>query len=119
MAAADPSPKKESTRPPARSRAAVALAPDPPNSQVDEQLSRLGRNLESRAEEVLTKTVERTISSGQVVDAFIQESLEGICRISTIAVGRWMAGDGLEVTNKAGRETRSISASWRRIGERR
>ena len=108
MAAADPSPKKGSTRAPAKSRPAVALAAEPSNRQADEQLSLLGRNLQSRAEEVVTKTVERTISSGQVLDAFIQESLEGICRISSIAVARWMAGDGVEVTNEAGRETWSI-----------
>ena len=64
--------------------------------------------LGARAADVLTLSVERTVGSGQDVDALIQDSFEQICTISTVAVARWMAGEGLEVTNEAARETSYI-----------
>ena len=70
-----------------------------------EDLHRLGRALRARTEDVVDQTVARTITSGQVVDALIQESFERICRLSTPAVARWMAGENLEVTDEAARET--------------
>jgi diguanylate cyclase (GGDEF)-like protein len=54
---------------------------------------------------VLTVTVDRTVGSGQVVDALVQDSFERICKIGTVAVARWMAGEGLDVTREAGKET--------------
>ena len=50
-------------------------------------------------------TVDRTVGSGQVVDALVQDSFERICKIATVAVARWMAGEGLDVTREAGKET--------------
>jgi diguanylate cyclase (GGDEF)-like protein len=85
--------------------------PAPPSAlaevAVDGRCS-LGRALVERAEEVLAETVERTRQSGQVVDAVVQERFERICTNSTIAVARWIAGEGLEVTRDASRETSKI-----------
>ena len=47
----------------------------------------------------------------EVVDALVQESFERICTSSTIAVARWIAGEGMEVAIEAGRET------WEIFGE--
>ncbi len=106
MAARDTRPEQEPGVAPAPSGAAGAR---PPSSEVTEQdLHRLGAALEARADDVLTVTVERTIDSGQVVDALIQDSFERICRISTVAVARWIGGEGLEVTREAGQETWNI-----------
>lgn len=105
MAGQEPSPKQDQRRAPASPPAALALAATEPVAQADDDLQRLGRALQARAEEVLSLTIERTTASGQAVDTLIQDSFERICRISTIAVARWIAGDGLEVTHPAARET--------------
>jgi len=68
----------------------------------------LGETLLARAEYVLSETVARTSDSGEAVDAMVQERFERICESSTSAVARWIAGEGLEVTNDAARETSQI-----------
>jgi len=73
-----------------------------------QQIRRLGEAVLARADEVLTETVARTRDSGEPVDPSVQESFERICTNSTTAVSRWIAGDGLEVTNDSARETSHI-----------
>src|ERR1700736_3427040 len=68
----------------------------------------LGAALKARSGEVLERTVAQTITSGEQVDPPVQERFERICTNSTIAVARWIAGDGLEVTRDAARETSKI-----------
>src|ERR1700704_439349 len=71
-------------------------------------LRRLGEALKARGADVLSETVAQTTGSGEIVDPPVQERFERICTNSTIAVARWIAGDGLEVTNDAARETSRI-----------
>ena len=85
--------------------------PTPPVALMEQpakDLGRLGEALKARSEDVLRETVAQTIASGEVVDAVVQESFERIGATSTIAVARWIAGEGLEVTRDAGRETSKI-----------
>jgi diguanylate cyclase (GGDEF)-like protein len=105
MAGKETSPNGDRTRAPTQPPAFLAPAQVEPPAQAERDIERLGRALQARAEDVLSLTVKRTIGSGQEVDALIQDSFERICQISTIAVARWMAGDGLEVTRPAARET--------------
>jgi len=87
--------------------------PLPPSVSVDEpgdDLGRLGEALKARKGDVLKETVARTSASGEVVDAVVQESFEKICNSSTMAVARWIAGEGMEVAVEAGRETWEIFA---------
>ena len=63
----------------------TATPPPAPLAPTDRDLQRLGTALQARTDDVVKLTVERTIESGQVVDALIQDSFERICRISTIA----------------------------------
>jgi diguanylate cyclase (GGDEF)-like protein len=87
--------------------------PVPPSLSVDEpgeDLHRLGEAVKARVGDVLEQTVARTSGSGEVVDAVVQESFERICNSSTIAVARWIAGEGMEVAIEAGRETWEIFA---------
>jgi diguanylate cyclase (GGDEF)-like protein len=87
--------------------------PLPPSVSADEpaeDLGRLGEALKARVGDVLRETVERTSASGEAVDAVVQESFEKICNSSTIAVARWIAGEGMEVAIEAGRETWEIFA---------
>jgi diguanylate cyclase (GGDEF)-like protein len=97
------------------SAAGDRLAIPAPPSTVDEQptegLKRLGEELKSRAEDVLKLTLERTTGPEHDVDAVVQDSFERISRNSTIAVARWIAGEGMEVAIEAGRET------WEIFGE--
>jgi diguanylate cyclase (GGDEF)-like protein len=76
-----------------------------------EDLCRLGEALKARAAEVRNLTVLRTAGSGEVVDAVVQGSFERISTSSTMAVARWIAGEGIEVAIEAGRET------WEIFGE--
>src|SRR6476660_8021415 len=71
-----------------------------PESPVPD-VCRLGEALKARAGDVLSRTVAQTIDSGEVVDSLVQDSFEQICSSSTLAVARWIAGEGLEVTNDA------------------
>jgi diguanylate cyclase (GGDEF)-like protein len=90
-----------------------ALVPTPPSALMEEpseDLRHLGETLKARAGDVMDLTVART-SDSEVVDAVVQGSFERISRSSTMAVARWMAGEGMEVALEAGRET------WEIFGE--
>ena len=86
-------------------------APPAPLQPALDDLHPLGERLKARADDVVSETVARTIDSGQIVDALVQESLERICARSTSSVARWIAGEGLEVARDAGRE------AWQIFGE--
>jgi diguanylate cyclase (GGDEF)-like protein len=90
---------------------AETRAPMPPTALMEhppEGVGLLGEALKARAGDVLTRTIANTAVGGEVVDAPVQERFERICTNSTIAVARWIAGEGLEVTNDAARETSRI-----------
>jgi diguanylate cyclase (GGDEF)-like protein len=88
----------------------VPLPPFPSADEPGEDLHRLGEAVKARVADVLEQTVARTSTSGEVVDAVVQESFERICNSSTIAVARWISGEGMEVAIEAGRETWEIFA---------
>jgi len=71
-------------------------------------LRRLGEATCARAGDILSETVVQTSQSGQIVDAPVQRRFEEICTGSTVAVARWIAGEGLEVTLDASRDTSRI-----------
>ena len=60
---------------------------------------------------MLNLTVVRTAGSGEAVDAVVQGSFERISTSSTMAVARWISGEGMKVAIEAGRET------WEIFGE--
>ena len=105
MAAQRSSPRKDEKQASTPAPAAVAPPSSAPAEQTDADLHRLGATLRTRTGEILAVTVDRTVGSGQVVDALVQDSFERICKIATVAVARWMAGEGLDVTREAGKET--------------
>ncbi len=80
------------------------LDPASPPSPAAENLRRLGESLQARTEDVLSLTLARS-ANGDSVDAVVQESFERISRSSTIAVARWMVGEGLQVAREAGKDT--------------
>jgi diguanylate cyclase (GGDEF)-like protein len=88
----------------------VPLPPSASPDQTGEDLARLGETLKTRAEDVLTETVAKTAGPDHAVDALVQGSFERICTSSTIAVARWMSGEGMAVAIEAGQETWEIFA---------
>jgi diguanylate cyclase (GGDEF)-like protein len=89
----------------------VPSPPDAAISQCGEELARLGEMLKARTGDVLSQTVTRTSGPGHEVDALVQESFERISRSSTIAVARWISGEGMATAIEAGKET------WEIFGE--
>jgi diguanylate cyclase (GGDEF)-like protein len=86
----------------------VPAAPVAPPQRPTEELRLLGESLLARSEHVLSETVSRTASSGEIVDAMVQDRFERIGASSTDAVARWIAGEDLEVTNDAAKKTSKI-----------
>jgi diguanylate cyclase (GGDEF)-like protein len=87
--------------------------PVPPDALQEpvEGLSVLGEALKARAEDVLAQTVALTAGPGyEQVDRVVQGSFERISVSSTMAVSRWIAGEGVEVAIEVGRETWEIFA---------
>jgi diguanylate cyclase (GGDEF)-like protein len=89
----------------------VPTPPSVPTEQSGDDLRRLGETLKERTQDVLDLTVERTAGPDHDVDVLVQESFERISTSSTIAVARWICGEGMEVAIEAGRET------WEIFGE--
>ena len=84
-----------------------ASPPSPaPVEQPGEDVCRLGEALEARTEDVVNGTVARaTDAGGGLVDALVQSSFDRVCRVSTVALAKWMAGgspeDGREASQEA------------------
>jgi diguanylate cyclase (GGDEF)-like protein len=90
---------------PGRDEIRVPPAPSAPVERSGEGLCRLGEALTARAPDVLSLTIARTSGPGHEVDALVQGSFERISKSSTIAVARWMEGEGMQVAREAGEET--------------
>jgi diguanylate cyclase (GGDEF)-like protein len=91
-----------------RGEVRVPAPPRPLSEHSTEGVCALGEALKARADDVLEETIARTTGSGEIVDAPVQERFERICVSSTTAVARWIAGEGIEVTNQAAHETSKI-----------
>jgi diguanylate cyclase (GGDEF)-like protein len=90
----------------------VPSPPSIPTDEAGEELCRLGEALKERCADVLELTLARISGApGEEVDALVQDSFERISASSTIAVARWIAGEGLQVAREAGQET------WQIFGE--
>jgi diguanylate cyclase (GGDEF)-like protein len=71
------------------------------------ELERLGQELNSRAEDVVWRTTRRSAESERTLAKVLEESFEDVSAVSTVAVARWMAGEGEAVAREVGQE------SWR------
>ncbi len=103
-------PRKPASRAkPARgARRPKSQAAPPEQPDQDAERRRLGEALLARADEVRAETVRRTRDGGERVEAHVQQSFEQVSINSTTAVARWIAGEGLEVTNDSARETSRV-----------
>jgi diguanylate cyclase (GGDEF)-like protein len=71
------------------------------------ELERLGRELSARTEDVVARLMRRSVESTQTLDKVVEDSFEDVGTVSTVAVARWMAGEGEAVAREVGQE------SWR------
>ncbi len=73
-------------------------------------LQRLGHALNGRTEEVVAAMLARTKASGCELDAAVEERFARVGTVSTVAVARWMSGEGAEVAREVGQESWQIFA---------
>src|ERR1700729_3645596 len=90
---------------------ARGLRTDGIDAELGESLRRLGEALKGGTDDVVARMLSRSAESGHVLDAMVEDSFARVGSVSTIAVARWMAGDGPEVAREVGRE------SWRIFGQ--
>src|ERR1700686_2015960 len=76
-----------------------------------DDLRRLGEERHARTDEVVAGLSSRSKESGQVLDALVEDSFAKVGSVSTIAVARWMAGEGADVAREVGQD------SWRIFGQ--
>ncbi len=71
------------------------------------ELSRLGQELNARTEDVVGRMMQHSADSGKTLATVVEDSFEDVGAVSTVAVARWMAGEGEDVARQVGQE------SWR------
>ncbi|HXM86645.1 MAG TPA: hypothetical protein VN889_03330, partial [Solirubrobacteraceae bacterium] len=68
-------------------------------------LAQLAHALNARTDAVVEGMAARTACSGVVLDEAIEDSFAQVGVLSTIAVAKWMAGDGVDVARDIGQES--------------
>ncbi|MGN6216774.1 MAG: putative bifunctional diguanylate cyclase/phosphodiesterase [Solirubrobacterales bacterium] len=71
------------------------------------ELSRLGQELNARTEDVVGRMMKRSADSAKTLAKVVEDSFKDVGAVSTVAVARWMAGEGEDVARQVGQE------SWR------
>jgi diguanylate cyclase (GGDEF)-like protein len=74
----------------------------------EDDLRRLGHAVHARVEDVVEAMLARTQGSGCQLDATVEERFARVGTVSTIAVARWMSGEGAEVARDVGQEAWQI-----------
>ncbi len=72
------------------------------------ELLRLGQALHARTEDVVAGMLGRSERSGVILDKVVEDSFARVGAVSTIAVARWMAGEGAQAAREVGQESWSI-----------
>jgi diguanylate cyclase (GGDEF)-like protein len=72
-----------------------------------DDLRRLGEMLNAKTLDVVEEIVKRS-NGGRPLDPVVEENFRRVGAVSTVAVARWMAGDGEETARDVGREAWSI-----------
>jgi diguanylate cyclase (GGDEF)-like protein len=76
--------------------------------ELERDLQRLGEALNAQTKEVVAGILRRNGESGVVLEPIVEESFVKVGTVSTVAVARWMAGEGPEVARDVGQESWSI-----------
>ncbi len=83
----------------------------PPAPADDADLHRLGEWLQGNTGRVTRDMVRRSRESGRTLDGIVEDSFERVGAVSTVAVARWMAGEGVDVARDVGQE------AWKIFGQ--
>src|ERR1700704_3969702 len=95
--------KRSQTSPPG------PLPDPPPNAEApSEELRRLGEELTTRTDDVVSCMASRSADAGVLLDTLVEERFKRVGAVSTIAVARWMAGEGADVAREVGQESWGI-----------
>ncbi|MGA9876715.1 MAG: EAL domain-containing protein [Solirubrobacteraceae bacterium] len=76
--------------------------------ELERDLRRLGETLNERSHDVVGGIRRRNEESGVVLEPIVEESFVKVGTVSTVAVARWMAGEGPEVARDVGQESWNI-----------
>jgi diguanylate cyclase (GGDEF)-like protein len=76
--------------------------------ELERHLRRLGETLNQRTEDVVKGILRRNDESDVVLESIVEESFVKVGTVSTVAVARWMAGEGPEVAREVGQESWNI-----------
>lgn len=76
----------------------------------DSELSRLGLELSGRTEDVVARMMRLSAESKKKLAKVVEDSFEDVGTVSTVAVARWMAGEGEAVAREVGQEAWRIFA---------
>jgi diguanylate cyclase (GGDEF)-like protein len=79
--------------------------------KLEQEVRLLGAKLEARAKDVLALVVQRTVEANGELEPSVDERLQKICTIATVAVAKWMSGGRPEDGIEAGRE------AWELFGQ--
>jgi diguanylate cyclase (GGDEF)-like protein len=81
------------------------LSSGTPDDEHSADLRRLACELTKRTDAVVEGMGARTSRSGVVLDDAVENSFAQVGVLSTVAVAKWMAGDGVEVARDVGQES--------------
>jgi diguanylate cyclase (GGDEF)-like protein len=73
-----------------------------------DDLRRLGQAVNARTDDVVDAMLLRTQESGRQLDAAVEERFARVGAVSTVAVTRWMSGDGADAAREVGQEAWQI-----------
>jgi diguanylate cyclase (GGDEF)-like protein len=76
--------------------------------ELEHNLRRLGETLKERTEDVVKGILRRNDESDVMLESIVEESFVKVGTVSTVAVARWMAGEGPEVAREVGQESWNI-----------
>jgi diguanylate cyclase (GGDEF)-like protein len=76
--------------------------------ELERDLRHMGETLNERTGSVVDGIRRRNEESGVVLEPIVEESFVKVGTVSTIAVARWMAGEGPEVAREVGQESWNI-----------
>ena len=79
-----------------------------PQTSYEHDLGRLGRALHARVEDVVEAMLARTQASGRQLEPTVEERFARVGAVSTIAVARWMSGEGADAAREVGQEAWQI-----------
>ncbi|HUB72517.1 MAG TPA: EAL domain-containing protein [Solirubrobacteraceae bacterium] len=72
------------------------------------ELGRLGRELLARTDEVVEAMMRRTRESGRQLDDAVEQRFAQVGAVSTVAVARWMSGEGPQAAREVGQEASAV-----------